>query len=275
MKVGEVIRYYREREGYSQKELAQKVHMSVRTIGHYETGTRSPSIEVMEQLAKALLIHVSDFFLPIKQEKFVYYDNVWIYHYDEEKEEHILRDDTYAEMYKETVCYIVRIGKDVIYVPSCMIYEAIQEEGARKRTYCTIDGEKIPIVEILKTKEERFLIIKVGKEKKECALVVDAVLEVGGYGVSTCKEINEKTKIKQEKEEEWGRLRFDSLQFKIHAAMMQVEELDIFGEHLYEYSWILEKNCSPVIKQAKIHELLHSLERIPKETFDETMSAYL
>lgn len=64
MEIGQQIKHYREKKGYSQKELAGLVHMSERTVGHYETGTRSPSVEALTLLAKALDIDITSFFIP-------------------------------------------------------------------------------------------------------------------------------------------------------------------------------------------------------------------
>ena len=63
MKIGQQIKFYREQKGYSQKELAALVHMSERTVGHYETGTRSPSVESLHLLSNALGIDITSFFI--------------------------------------------------------------------------------------------------------------------------------------------------------------------------------------------------------------------
>lgn len=269
MEIGKVIRYYRERKGYSQKELAEKVHMSVRTIGHYETGTRSPSIEVLQRLAEVLYLRPADFLLPVsrKQEKYVFYDNVWIYDYDEEREEHILKDDTHIEDYQNEEIFITVIGNDIIYFPIKMVFKAISEEGAKKKTYCTFCDEIIPIVELMQTTEENFVCIKIGREKKEIAVAVDSFISVES-GVQTCEAINAKTRMEKEKEEEWCRIRRDASHISINSARMESEELYVFSKHLSEYAWILEKDCSSTIKRTKIEELLHALETMSKEAFD-------
>ena len=51
MKIAEMIKYFRMRDGLSQRELAAKLHVSPSTIGMYESGQRFPTQEVEEALA--------------------------------------------------------------------------------------------------------------------------------------------------------------------------------------------------------------------------------
>ena len=55
MKFGEKIRAARLKRGFSQKELAGKAHIALRTIQNYESGERMPkSKETYAALARAL-----------------------------------------------------------------------------------------------------------------------------------------------------------------------------------------------------------------------------
>lgn len=51
MAMKDMIKFYRERDGYSQAELARKVHVSPAAIGNYESGFRKPKPETEEALA--------------------------------------------------------------------------------------------------------------------------------------------------------------------------------------------------------------------------------
>lgn len=51
MKIAEMIKYFRQRDGLSQRDLAAKLHVSPSTIGMYESGQRFPTQEVEEALA--------------------------------------------------------------------------------------------------------------------------------------------------------------------------------------------------------------------------------
>lgn len=59
-KLGKNMKYYRIQAGYSQKELAELLHLGERTIGHYETGTRIPPIDKLELIADALDVELED-----------------------------------------------------------------------------------------------------------------------------------------------------------------------------------------------------------------------
>jgi transcriptional regulator with XRE-family HTH domain len=57
-----VFRYLRKRDGYTQKDLAQKLDVAESTIGMWEQGRRMPERESLEGIAD--LFHVDlDFFL--------------------------------------------------------------------------------------------------------------------------------------------------------------------------------------------------------------------
>lgn len=55
---GNVIRLLRERKGYTQKELAEKLHVSDKTVSKWETGKGFPDISLIESLANALGVSI-------------------------------------------------------------------------------------------------------------------------------------------------------------------------------------------------------------------------
>ena len=55
------LRYYRLKKGLTKKELAELVHRTPMAITHYENGSRAPSMAILNDLAGALDIRVSDF----------------------------------------------------------------------------------------------------------------------------------------------------------------------------------------------------------------------
>lgn len=61
-KLGRKIQKLRKQLNYSQEELAEKINISRTHMGHIEQGRKSPSIKVLERLAKALKVHVKDIF---------------------------------------------------------------------------------------------------------------------------------------------------------------------------------------------------------------------
>ncbi len=61
-KLGKKIQRLRKGLGYSQEDLAELVRISRTHIGHIEQGIRSPSLEVIERIAKVLKVKIKDLF---------------------------------------------------------------------------------------------------------------------------------------------------------------------------------------------------------------------
>lgn len=58
MKFRERLKLLREDKGFTQKDLAEALSITVSTISHYENGTREPSIEILIQMSKILGVSV-------------------------------------------------------------------------------------------------------------------------------------------------------------------------------------------------------------------------
>jgi DNA-binding XRE family transcriptional regulator len=61
-KQGKKIQKLRKSLGYTQEEFAEKLHISRTHVGHIEQGRKSPSIKLMDKLARALKVKVPDLF---------------------------------------------------------------------------------------------------------------------------------------------------------------------------------------------------------------------
>lgn len=61
-RLGRKIQKIRKSLSYSQEELADLVKISRTHMGHIEQGRKSPSLEVMEKLARVLKVPLSDLF---------------------------------------------------------------------------------------------------------------------------------------------------------------------------------------------------------------------
>lgn len=57
---GEAIRTLREKSGYTQAELAQKICVSDKTVSKWETGKGYPDISLLEPLAEALKVSITE-----------------------------------------------------------------------------------------------------------------------------------------------------------------------------------------------------------------------
>ena len=64
-----LLRHWREKRGYSVRELAERAGVSFVTIVRIENEQMSPTVAMLEKLGKALKIEVRDFFRPSRRPK--------------------------------------------------------------------------------------------------------------------------------------------------------------------------------------------------------------
>ena len=57
-----LLRHWRERRGYSVRELGERAEVGFVTVNRIETGRLSPTVAMLTKLAKALDISLRDFF---------------------------------------------------------------------------------------------------------------------------------------------------------------------------------------------------------------------
>jgi transcriptional regulator with XRE-family HTH domain len=57
-----LLRHWRERRGYSVRQLAERAGVGFVTVSRIENGHMSPTVTMLEKLAAALGISVRDFF---------------------------------------------------------------------------------------------------------------------------------------------------------------------------------------------------------------------
>jgi transcriptional regulator with XRE-family HTH domain len=62
-----LLRHWRERRGHSVRELAKRASVGFVTVSRIENGHTSPTVDMLEKLAKALGIDVRDFFPTSRQ----------------------------------------------------------------------------------------------------------------------------------------------------------------------------------------------------------------
>ena len=58
--IGENIKKYRKENLFTQKELAEKLDVTVRTIQNYESGNREPNLIALNKIADALGVTIND-----------------------------------------------------------------------------------------------------------------------------------------------------------------------------------------------------------------------
>ena len=64
-----LLRHWREQRGLSVRALAERAGVSYPTISRIESGRMSPTVEMLEKLAKALDIDARDLLAPSKRSK--------------------------------------------------------------------------------------------------------------------------------------------------------------------------------------------------------------
>ena len=64
-----LLRHWREKRGYSVRELARRAKVGFVTVSRIENGHISPTVAMLEKLAKALGIGVREFFPVSKSSK--------------------------------------------------------------------------------------------------------------------------------------------------------------------------------------------------------------
>jgi transcriptional regulator with XRE-family HTH domain len=64
-----LLRHWRERRGYSVRELAKRAGVGFVTVSRIENDRMSPTVAMLEKLARALGIDVRDFFSARKRRR--------------------------------------------------------------------------------------------------------------------------------------------------------------------------------------------------------------
>lgn len=64
-----LLRHWRDKRGYSMRELARRAKVGFVTVSRIENGHISPTVAMLEKLGRALGINVRDFFPPSRSNK--------------------------------------------------------------------------------------------------------------------------------------------------------------------------------------------------------------
>ncbi|MBE6108055.1 MAG: helix-turn-helix domain-containing protein [Erysipelotrichaceae bacterium] len=85
MKIGEKIKTLRKKKGYSQSDLAEKLHVSAQAISKWETNQSYPDLELIPEIASLFGIMIDDLFETSKEKEFERIQNMienqrWLTH---------------------------------------------------------------------------------------------------------------------------------------------------------------------------------------------------
>ena len=61
MTIGDRIKESRKNKGLKQSELADRIGVSVISIGRYESGERTPTVDIIAKIAEVFGLNISDF----------------------------------------------------------------------------------------------------------------------------------------------------------------------------------------------------------------------
>jgi transcriptional regulator with XRE-family HTH domain len=75
LNVGQRLRTFRERQGWSLRVLAEQCGLSINAISRIERGENSPTVSSLQRLASALAVPITDFFLELPKQSAYYIRN--------------------------------------------------------------------------------------------------------------------------------------------------------------------------------------------------------
>jgi len=254
MEIGKAIKHYRNKAKLTQKELAKKINVSERTIGHYETETRVPSLDVLNLIAKALDAKVSAFLEPIpKERKEIIFEKTWILTFNEKKgyqlSEPVLEN-------KSGQFVSTRIQNELVYIPMRYAQQIIdcEDETAEKinTSKKAIENHYVIVVDSWKIDKKRF------------SIQVDEIMDVAEYAASH-DEVNQCHRDKKEMDKLIHDINLTSLHLSVDAPRINSNVLRDLAYHMKELSAILKGNHSKRILETKVSEIYETYELITDE----------
>lgn len=118
MDIGENIKYYRLKQKLTQKELAKQLFVSEKTIGHWETGKRTPSIDNIQVLSKILGVTIENMLEERENILFTYFS-------------FLLQDEHYVEHYEMKRGYYRIVLRDKMVLNAPKIYLDIAQDMSK------------------------------------------------------------------------------------------------------------------------------------------------
>ena len=83
MRIGEIILHRRKELGMTQKQLAEKLNVTDRSISRWECGVNLPDVETLKTVAKILDVPISYFYEDVEEKEINYTEE---YDYEKIKE---------------------------------------------------------------------------------------------------------------------------------------------------------------------------------------------
>ena len=158
------LKYYRLMNSLTKKDLAEKINVTPMAISNYENGKRSPDIDTLRKMAKALKISVSDF-LETRNQNLVFSHNEFRKNSGLTKEKEEFIRESVEEYFCRFMDSVEILGEKVlpdfpkIHTLSLTYNEEEDAKNLRKYLGFAIDG---PIEDLIgKLENKGFLIYKI------------------------------------------------------------------------------------------------------------------
>ena len=113
MNIGKRIKEIRVKNNVTQRELAEKLGLTLNTVSRYETGERRPRIDTVIKIAKALDVEPSDLFTGEQRAFYELFDNGYGDEWEKAQENMRSNDNPFSEL-SSKYTLLNKKGKEVI-----------------------------------------------------------------------------------------------------------------------------------------------------------------
>lgn len=155
------LKYYRLRKQLSKKELARQANVTPMAITNYEKGDRRPSMEVLQALAAALNVRVSDF-LAVRDESIVFTHGEFRKKYSLSVAQQEYIRESVEEYFNRFMAVVEILGGDVLpEAPACQSLPLVsdaEKNAAALRAHLGF-AEDGPIEELIGKLENKGILV--------------------------------------------------------------------------------------------------------------------
>ena len=274
MSIGENLWFFRKKQGLSQKELAEKIHVSERTIGHYETGAREPSVDMLTTLGSTLGVRVEDFLRLLSREEFFSIpQEMHFVHWKNDELDVELLPFQHSSIDPFQSFLETSIQRKLIYFPVREIVSVLPNEEnlllevSADKKIVEYEGKKIPFLEIFpKCNNHCILILQKGEHL--FAVGVEAFIGIIDYPCI----IPLKNPLREALDAHKDDLNYAALYFLIEAARMNWHKLRQLSNDIRELIRLIDGAFSFAIIEKKIDALLHFLKEFTADDHDKLLA---
>lgn len=254
MNVAGNIRFYRRKNKMSQKELAEKIHVSERTITYYESSERIPNLDMINLLSKALTVHPKDLVSTISlKERLLFQEDFLYFNWDKENKTYELlklkevdheeeRQYVLSEVFDKIICFDMRNVNRIVEKKSQTTDKKVHEIITHK-------------------KSENAYYIVIDEQDKQYIIGVDQVLEVMCRGAFFPR----KEPLSDYVNNTFTKLNILSLHLNILNARYPKESFMIIILEMKSLIDLVEKNVAAKVIESKIKYINYLFTELTEE----------